>query len=167
MNKLSFFDADFHTEQPFVSTWRGLCDPDGTAPAYTTVNRKDNWVAEIKNPDAKEVLFVPVDNNIPIFKPNGSQASRCDGMLRYDRTVYFVELKIDRQLGRAFQKAKEQLEATIDVFLQNHIYTDFKVRRAYISNRKRKFNQSYRKEASDFRRRYHFSLFCSTVLTVE
>lgn len=84
MNKFSFFDTDFQTEPPFNSKWRGLCDPEGAIVAFTTENPSDDWVAEIINEDSHSVLFVPLDNNIPIIKDDGNQASRCDGMLRYD-----------------------------------------------------------------------------------
>ncbi len=89
---INFFDL--HCK--FTSTKRkfGLCDE--SASAYIDEearNKNDKWIAEIRNPNEIQVDFYAIDNCIEIKKANGDMESRCDGMLYYNKTLIFVELK--------------------------------------------------------------------------
>ena len=105
---------------------------------------------------------MPVDKNIIWFKENGvDKESSCDGMILVEQNemIVFVELK-DISTGGGFSKAIDQLKTTIECFLANHRFEDFKVRRAYASNRHHPyFHYSKKDEIEEFRKRLHFSLY--------
>lgn len=123
----------------------GLCDdpPPPYVPAYInkdTVN-KPNWIAEVINDNLKKVTFTAIDNCIPILRANGEAESRCEGMLTYDKTIIFLELK--NRIGRGWlAKARDQLKITISLFEENNDMNDYDSKRAHIANAQRPFFQS-------------------------
>ena len=126
----------------------GLCDEERTQkPAYIDVSNQDNWIAEIKNEEQKEVYFIAIDNCIEIWRDDDStkMEKRCDGMLWYDgKNLIFVELK-DRNLREVSKFIKEaalQLTTTINHFKKNYNIADYNIKAAYIANRK-KIHSSY------------------------
>ena len=126
----------------------GLCDEERTQkPAYIDVSNQDNWIAEIKNEEQKEVYVIAIDNCIEIWRDDDStkMEKRCDGMLWYDgKNLIFVELK-DRNLREVSKFIKEaalQLTTTINHFKKNYNIANYNIKAAYIANRK-KIHSSY------------------------
>jgi len=81
-------------------------------PAYLVFQDIDMWIGMVENDAAKEITFTAIDHCIEIIDTEGE---RCDGMLSYDSTLVFIELK-DRDGGRWLGKAKDQLENTIKLY---------------------------------------------------
>ncbi len=81
----------------------GLCDdpPPISNPAYIDELNGANWIAVVVNEYLYHVTFTAIDNCIEINRIDGKQAKRCDGVLTYDSTVIFVELKERRAVGNA------------------------------------------------------------------
>src|SRR5690606_27410805 len=76
-----------------------------------------------------------------LTRADGREDSRCDGMLYYEDTVIFVELK-DRDIypsKKWLDKAHKQLLSTILVFEQTDHADGFSTKRAYIANKARPF----------------------------
>lgn len=123
----------------------GLCDdpPPSKSPAYIEYDsiNKPNWIAEVVNNKAINVTFTAIDNCIIIKRPNGEEESKCDGMLTFNDSIVFVELK-DR-IGKGWLgKARDQLITTISIFSSNHNVNAYKNKRAHIANAQRPFFQS-------------------------
>lgn len=135
MSSVNFLKVEHRIEPSRNDVKCGIVDGDDANPAYTTIEDVTKWNATIDNPDACEFQFVPVDNNIIIYKANGKDKdSTCDGMLLVDakRMIAFIELK-DVEKG-GFSDAIGQLKNTIQHFLANHQYDIFRNRRAYAAN---------------------------------
>ncbi|GAB7141380.1 hypothetical protein RsTz2092_13630 [Deferribacterales bacterium RsTz2092] len=133
---MSFLDdAKIMTEKEF-----GLCDYGKSTqkPAYTDTkveNKADKWLAIVNNSQKVEVGFVAIDNNPPVLEAMGfKDEKRCDALLKYDKTIVFVELKDDRHKGWV-RKATEQLEGTIKLFRKNSVANQFMTMKAYVANR--------------------------------
>lgn len=145
----------------------GLTDPGNSQPAQITFDL-DKCGATVDNPNCKEITFIPVDHNIPLKDGNGNDLSTCDGLLRYTRDnelLAFVELK-DR--GKQWlEEAIAQLGSTIELFKQNHVYTDFKIRRAYAANTQHPhFHSSHSELMQRFHKDNDFILRISTCIHV-
>lgn len=115
----------------------GICDdpPPATSPAYLAFANSDDWIAWVENDLNKEVTFTAIDHCIDNLPAN---AERCDGMLRYDNTLVFVELK-DRDSGRWLGKARDQLESIIDIYKNEVGLNGFNRFYAYVSNKQRPY----------------------------
>ncbi|MFZ4700650.1 MAG: hypothetical protein ACOYMG_11435 [Candidatus Methylumidiphilus sp.] len=116
----------------------GLCDdpPPSSLPAYIDTTDKTKWIAHVNNPSLKEVTFKAIDNCIEILRPDGTQESRCDGLLIHGNSLIFVELK-DRASSGWLSKGRSQLTITIKNFKQHHDINQFDNLEAYISNKQR------------------------------
>ena len=92
----------------------GICDdpPPTKNPAYLDYSDSDNWIAWVDNQLTKSITFTAIDHCIEI---DSSRGERCDGLLEFDTTIIFVELK-DRDGGRWLGKARDQLKNTIDIY---------------------------------------------------
>ena len=135
MSKLSFLKQSYRIEEEKKHSDCGIIDPKNSLPAFTTCDKSLRWNATINNPKERTFQFVPIDNNIIIYKSDGkSKESTCDGMLLVEQNqiLAFIELKDTRSKG--FAAALSQLENTIRLFLQNHDPSSFKTKRAYIAN---------------------------------
>lgn len=135
MSKVNFLKIDYRIEPERNDVECGIVDGHDGKPAFTTTDRGLKWNATIVNPNGHSYQFIPVDNNIIIFKKNGcDKESTCDGMLLVENNeiVAFVELK-DVKVG-GFADAVGQLENTIMHFLRNHDYKIYRKRRAYAAN---------------------------------
>jgi hypothetical protein len=113
----------------------GLCDnpPPAIDPAYIDEYETSKWIGIVHNPTSKNVDFYAIDHCITILKTDGNIASRCDGMLRYDNTLLFVELK-QRGSSGWLLKARNQLAATIAKFKEDNNFTDYDKVEAYACN---------------------------------
>lgn len=99
----------------------GLCDdpPPPSKPAYIDTTDTTKWIGIVENNQNKEVDFIAIDACIDIKRPNGEQENRCDGLLSYDNSLIFVELK-SRDGGQWVKKGREQLTITINHFKNNY-----------------------------------------------
>ena len=119
----------------------GLCDdqpPLPKGPAYLDERNGEKWVAVINNEPRFPVRFVPIDNSIEILRADGKSAKRCDGMMSFNQTVIFVELKEINMKGADWiKKADLQLRSTIKYFEDEAISDTFRIKKAYIANSER------------------------------
>ena len=119
----------------------GLCDEqDNKGPAYSDEKNKNNWIVEVENKEQKEVHFVAIDNCIEIRRDDDvtKMEKRCDGMLWYETSIVFVELKdrVSKKNTNAWVKAGEkQLKRTIEYFEKTEQSNNFREKRAYIANK--------------------------------
>ena len=169
MSKVNFFKKEYITESPRIDSLCGIIDGVNENPAYTITTNPENWNATIVNPNGQEFLFIPIDHNIKVYKADGkSLDGTCDGMILVDvrRLLAFVELKDIRSGG--FADALGQLWHTIEIFLQNHQYTDFRLRRAYAANIAHPhFHYNMKDEMEDFKNKLHFTLFPEATITIK
>lgn len=131
---INFFDAGCKTES--CKDQFGLCDNPKPAedPAYIDEKNPSKWIGIVHNPLKKDVDFYAIDNCVTILKPDGvNTESRCDGMLHFDNTVLFVELKMRGGSGW-LAKARSQLTITIDKFKAENPLTNFDKVEAYACN---------------------------------
>ena len=114
----------------------GLCDdtPPPEKPAYIDELSPPEWIGIVHNPYNYNVDFYAIDNCIIILKPDGiNKESRCDGMLHYDNSLIFVELKMRGNSGWLI-KARTQLTITIEKFMDNNDISTYKKVEAYVCN---------------------------------
>jgi len=125
----------------------GICDdqpPLPKGPAYIDETNGSKWIAVVVNDPPIQVLFTAIDNCIDILRPDRKMDKRCDGMLSYNETVIFVELKeTDMKGAEWIKKADLQLRTTIKYFEEERISDSFNIKKAYIANSERpKFRDS-------------------------
>jgi len=124
----------------------GLCDDPSPSkkPAYIDEIDGAKWIAVVINENRYDVTFTAVDNCIEIIKEDGKMAKRCDGMLTYESSLIFVELKVIGVLGNKWVKyAEKQLRTTIGYFEKSDMADDYTEKMAYIANREHpKFKSS-------------------------
>jgi len=116
----------------------GLCDdpPPAKNPAYIDELNGSNWIAVVENESQKQITFTAIDNCIEILRSDGKMKQRCDGMLTYNSTVIFVELKDRDAHGNAWvEDAIPQLKSTIEEFEDTEMADNFNKKLAYISNK--------------------------------
>ena len=119
----------------------GLCDEqDNKEPAYLDEQNEDKWIAVVENEELKEVHFITIDYCIDIWrdKEKKEMDNRCDGMLWYETSIVFVELKdrVSKKKTNAWVKAGEiQLKRTIKYFEETEQSNKFTEKRAYIANK--------------------------------
>lgn len=119
----------------------GLCDEQNNKqPAYLDERNGAKWIAVVENDELKEVHFIAIDN-CPSFKsnrPNGTMEKRCDGMLWYETSIIFVELKdrVSKKDKNAWvEDGEKQLKCTIEYFEKTEQSNNFREKRAYIANK--------------------------------
>lgn len=93
----------------------GICDDMNLSPAYIDELRQAAWIAVVKNNLGREVEFYAIDNCVKILREDGRQESSCDGILKADSELVFIELKLSGRTGW-FGEGRKQLEKTIEVF---------------------------------------------------
>jgi hypothetical protein len=136
----------------------GLCDdpPPAKNPAYIDEADGKKWIAVVENEEKHFVTFTGIDNceHIVLKRDDGKMAKRCDGMLTYNKTVIFVELKQRNEPGSDWVKeAEPQLKVTIFHFEKTEMAENFIVKKAYIANRLRpKFRESQQVRMNEFKK---------------
>lgn len=116
----------------------GICDdpPPAKKPAYIDEINGSNWIAVVENEHQYPVTFTAIDNCIEILKEDGKMKQRCDGMLTYNSTVIFVELKDrDAQRNAWVEAAIPQLKSSIKSFEDTLTSENYEKKLAYISNK--------------------------------
>lgn len=81
----------------------GLCDNPSPAkdPAYIDETDGSKWIAVVENEERFPTEFTAIDNCIDIKHSDGKMEKRCDGVLTYNATIIFVELKQRGAKGNA------------------------------------------------------------------
>lgn len=146
----------------------GLCDdpPPSNAPAYIDTTNSIGWIATVQNANATEVTFTAIDHCIDIRRDNGEMDSRCDAMLIYEDKIIFVELK-ERNSGKWFKKAEDQLRATISTFGANNNLSSYSQKIAYVANKlKPNFQSGNTEKIAKFRDETGFILRTENIITM-
>lgn len=115
----------------------GLCDNQSPNkdPAYIDETDGSKWIAVVENEERYVVIFTAIDNCIEIKNADGKMEKRCDGVLMYNSTVIFVELKQRGAKGNTWvADALPQLKNSIKHFEQTELSEKFNYKKAYISN---------------------------------
>ena len=133
----------FNNECQQVSSEKifGLCDDkEDNKPAYLDEENGAKWIAVVENEELKEIHFIAIDNCIDIWRDEVRKEmdNRCDGMLWYEATIVFVELK-DRESKKDknawVEEGEKQLKRTIEYFEKTEQSGKFTEKRAYIANK--------------------------------
>ena len=132
----------------------GLCDDPHPAnnPAYIDEANGANWIAVVENDSQQQITFTAIDNCIEILKPDGKMKQRCDGMLTYNTTVIFVELKDRDAMGNAWvENALPQLKSSIESFEDTILAENYNKKLAYVSNKQHpKFKSTQQRRMDAF-----------------
>lgn len=132
----------------------GLCDDNNDLPAYIDEdygNKESKWIGEVRNNQTKEINFYPVDHCVELLREDGSQAQRCEGILRFDEnSIVFTELKNRKIIPSDWLKdAEDQIMETMSFFFNNYDLHSFKTK-SWICN-KQLTNQNYFQQITSFK----------------
>jgi len=152
---LNFFEASCQ-EPPLNAALFGLCDDQNGTKAYTNTNHPDKWIATVKNERNVKLVFTAIDKCI--IKDNEyPRRGRCDGMLTTADLLYLVEL--NNTPKDWLSDTIEQLESTIQFFMDNHDLSSFKHKKAFACNKKHRHFQEIDNELNlRFFRKYRFRI---------
>lgn len=132
----------------------GLCDdqPPPHKAAYIDETNGSKWIAVVVNDDKYDVTFTAIDHCIEIYRADGKPSKRCDGVLTFNTTIVFVELKEIGSKGNDWvEVAEEQLKITIGHFEAQENANNFKQKKAYIANSQHpKFKESQTRRMNQF-----------------
>lgn len=152
---LDFFKAECR-EPSLNNNLFGLCDDQDGSKAYTNINDPTKWIATVKNEKNKILVFTAIDKCV-INDNEQIGRGRCDCMLSSDEHIFFIELK--DKLPPWQKEAKDQLESTIQFFIDNHDITIYKHKKVFACNKKvNKFVVIDSEENRQFFRKYKFRL---------
>ena len=141
---------------PFDQVQFGLCDDQNTTRAYVDTATPEKWVATVKNPSQKAVIFTAIDKCV-IQDDEARGRGRCDGMLTTDSLLYLVELK--EQNAPWQQHAIDQLESSIQFLLEHHDISRFRHKKAFACNKRRQVFATIENDLQlRFRRSYGFRI---------
>lgn len=114
----------------------GICDKQDETKAYTDIENENIWVAKVKNINRIDIVFTPIDNCMNILKGGtNDKESTCDGMLTFENSIYFVELKVQRT-GGWLPDAIDQLKNTINLLKAYNNLEKIRYKKAYACNKK-------------------------------
>lgn len=146
--RVNFFNEDClnSTDEEFF----GICDGIRDSPAFISTNKDHKWIAIIDNKEKAEIKFYAIDNCVQINREDGNSEKRCDAMISYTDNILFIELK---EVAKDWISGGiEQLERSIEVFIENHDLSVFKKKRAFLANRKHpSFKFSHKEEMQRFK----------------
>lgn len=129
---INFYEA--RCQSATNATLFGLCDNEDTTPAKIEHTHKDKWNATVINPTQKRITHTAIDNCIEILRANGEMDNRCDSLLTYTENIIFIELK---NKGADWKiDGVNQVEVTINNFIDNHNLSEIKHKRAFVANRR-------------------------------
>ena len=147
-----------------------LCDDPNEDPAYidTDIDDCSKWIATVENNQEIEVIFTAIDNCIEILRSDGKMDSRCDGMLTYNNSIIFVELKARKYTNSVWiDDGDRQLRKTIAVFINHNDLAIYKSKMAYIANSKKpQFPYSHKEKMQKFRTDTGFRLIIQNTIKV-
>ncbi|MDR1938346.1 MAG: hypothetical protein LBQ73_07600 [Tannerellaceae bacterium] len=132
----------------------GLCDD--PPPAYIDEANPSQWIAEVSNKNTYPVDFIAIDNcdEFDFRREDGTKDKRCDGVLTYDATLIFVELKQrkgKKEGNKWIREGEEQLRSTINYFEKTPEAKNYTTKKAYIANSKHpEFNRGRQEKLNNF-----------------
>lgn len=120
----------------------GLCDDPHPAnnPAYINEDNGKIWLATVVNEEPPcQITFTAIDHCVDSYRPDGKMHNRCDGILSFNSTLIFVELK-DRTTknNQWVLDAEVQLRASIENFKNIYDLYLYKSKKAYIANKQQR-----------------------------
>ncbi len=124
-------------------------------PAYIVETNDKKWGAEVKNSSGESIEFYAVDHCVEFPLVNGRMMKRCDGLLKKNRKLVFVELKSSMRDGSKWLKEGiEQLIVSIELFKQQHQNQKYELKEAYVcNNQKPRFNLGHAQKIEEFKDR--------------
>ncbi len=121
-------------------------------PAYIVESNGKKWSAEVKNIDEVEIEFYAIDHCVDFSFKNGKMMKRCDGLLKKNRMLAFVELKSSKR--KWLKEGIEQLIVSIELFKQQHQSQKYELKEAYVcNNQKPYFNSGHAQKIEEFKDR--------------
>jgi hypothetical protein len=133
-------------------------------PAKLDFEDSDIWNVWVDNDKEIEISFIVIDGCVEI--PH-SEGGRCEGMLTYNDTLIFIELK-DRGTGRWAGKARDQLINTILLFKRDVGLTGYRRLYGHIANKQRPYFKSGGKAFSqEFEDKTGFILRVSNFIKID
>jgi len=129
----------------------GLRDDVPAERAKMDENDGSKWIAVVVNEDRFDVIFTGIDKCIETKRKDGKMDKRCDGVLLYNSTIIFVELKERGAFGNEWVKDGErQLRTTINYFKDTQD-SNYNKKKAYIANSEHpKFKESQIRRMNQF-----------------
>jgi hypothetical protein len=130
----------------------GLCDDQHNERAYLDEKDGSKWIAIVVNEYKYEVTFIAIDHCIKIKKVDGKMVKRCDGLMFFNSTIIFVELKERGYLGNKWvEDGEKQLRSSIVHFEATYASLDYKKKKAYIANKEHpRFKESQTRRMAQF-----------------
>ncbi|MGL5133932.1 MAG: hypothetical protein ACRC78_15515, partial [Planktothrix sp.] len=94
---------------------------------------------------------------------------RCDGILTYQNSIIFVELKERNYRNSTWiEEGEKQLKNTIELFIENNKITNYKSKKAYIANRKKpSFQYAHNERMQKFRNTTGFRLIIQNTIKIK
>lgn len=123
----------------------GICDDEPHQRAYLDMVDGQKWMAVVENVQRYEVTFTALDHCIEFNQADGKKESRCEGILTYNETIIFVEIKERSGVAKTWAKdADKQLRNSISIIESKLNLGAFPQKKAAIANRlKRKLNEKH------------------------
>lgn len=143
----------------------GICDDPApnNDPAYIDEKNGQNWIAVVVNDPLFLITFTAIDNCIKLTRDDGKSDKHCDGVLTFESTIIFIELKDRRPNNNKWVKDGElQLRRTIKQFEQTDEAGEYQSKKAYVAN-----NQHPKFKSSQIRRMDQFLIDTGYVLRIE
>lgn len=104
--------------------------------AYIKESEEDTWIAIVNNKKKSNIDFYGIDHCVILKDKNGDDLEKCDGILKADMRLVFVELK-NRKSSGWLKKGIAQIESTLNEFLTLHDASTYANISAYVCNKKR------------------------------
>jgi len=143
----------------------GLCDEQNNKqPAYLDERNGAKWIAVVENEELKKIHFIAIDNCIDIWRDEVKKEmdNRCDGMLWYETSIIFVELKdrVSKKDKNAWvEDGEKQLKRTIEYFEKTEQSDKFTEKRVYIANKAHPtFKESQLQRMKNFKQETGYTL---------
>jgi len=114
----------------------GICDDSHQPQDRAYLNELDggSWIAVVHNDERYNVTFTAIDNCIEMVREDGRMDSRCDGMLTYNSSIVFIELKQTTGSSYWVNDGEQQLRNTISRFETNSETEDLTRKLALLAN---------------------------------
>ncbi len=124
-------------------------------PAYILESNEKEWGAEVKNIDEVEIEFYAIGHCVDFPLVHGKMIKSCDGLLKKNRKLVFVELKSSKRTGSDWLKdGMDQLIVSIELFKQQHQNQKYELKEAYVcNNQKPYFNSGHAQKIEEFKDR--------------
>lgn len=114
----------------------GICDDIPHQRAYLDLVEGRKWMAVVQNDLKHVVTFTALDHCVEFNKANGQKEKRCEGILTYEDTIIFVEIKERTGDAKTWAKdADKQLRNSIRLIHSKLNLDEFTKKRASITNR--------------------------------